>query len=271
MYGTLLGVFKLLSDGLTALSGMYGLMSDFRDDKTRKLTRSGKRAMVGIALGFLLSGAISVLEYEKSIAEERAHSLEVKRLANPLGQIKVEMWWGFNNNDPSISGFERQLEGYAAQKFGLFDGQVAADVLPPELRASVPEILDDTAGADFAVFKRNSGVCPTGNPYPKTIDLFLIQEDPVELKDDMHSLIGVHRDKRIYIDRTFPLKFDQSTGEIASDEDFLGASLIIAIHSSDYWPENFVLTTTRGRNFAPKPKSEKVWHAARLSLSTVTF
>jgi hypothetical protein len=52
-----------------------------------------RELIVGIALGFLISGVITIFEYEKAIAEERAHALEIKRLSNPLGKIEIEIWW----------------------------------------------------------------------------------------------------------------------------------------------------------------------------------
>ncbi len=72
MYGVLLVIAKLLSDAFAAFFGMLGLLSDFKDER-KKITRTGKVALIGIVASFVLSGIITALEAKKSHDEEKAH------------------------------------------------------------------------------------------------------------------------------------------------------------------------------------------------------
>jgi hypothetical protein len=90
MYDILLVLAKVLSDALTAASGVFGLLTEFKDDN-KKITRSGRIALSGIILGFLLSGATTYIQVERSKSAELEHTQEIKRLSRPLGD-KMGVW-----------------------------------------------------------------------------------------------------------------------------------------------------------------------------------
>lgn len=83
MYSMLLLLFTILSDLLTAASGVFGLLTEFKD-RHKKITPSGKVALSGIILGLALSGVITVLEARNAEEEKREHEVEVARLGRPL-------------------------------------------------------------------------------------------------------------------------------------------------------------------------------------------
>jgi hypothetical protein len=83
MYGMLLIVLKVLSDLLTAASGVFGLLTEFKD-QYKTITPSGKVALSGIVIGFALSGVIAVLEARNATEERKEHEQEVARLGRPL-------------------------------------------------------------------------------------------------------------------------------------------------------------------------------------------
>jgi hypothetical protein len=72
MYGTLLLIAKLLSDALAAFFGMLGLLFDFKDEHKR-ITKTGRVALIGIVAAFIVSGLITALEAKKSHEEEESH------------------------------------------------------------------------------------------------------------------------------------------------------------------------------------------------------
>ncbi len=255
MYGFILGVLKLLSDGLTAASGIYGLLSDFRDAETKRITHAGTRAIIGIAAGFLISGVITAFEYEKAIAEERAHALEIKRLTNPLGQIEIRVSWEFDNNNQEVAAFTKRLESTAP----YVDSDGLAGSLPSGMRDSLWGRLEWTADPDIFIYKRGSGhPCPTGLPLPDA-DLELGEYDPPFLKDDRFAVIEIDRSRKLRIMRVLNPTIKLSTGEIASDEDLAAVGLMMNLVDDTYWPSDFVLRTIHGRYFRPGPKSVTRW------------
>jgi hypothetical protein len=84
MHIDLLTVLKVLLQTLTAGFGMFGLLSEYKDKSTNRITRSGKIAFLGILATFIASGAITLVETANSRAAERAHELEVRKLSRPL-------------------------------------------------------------------------------------------------------------------------------------------------------------------------------------------
>jgi hypothetical protein len=255
MYGILLGVFKLLSDGLTAVSGIYGLLSDFRDPDTKRITPAGKRAIVGIAIGFLISCGITILEHEKAIAEERAHALEIKRLANPLGQLELEVLWEVTKEDETIAAFKKNLELADPNS----DGQMGMQSLPDQLRDSVPKQLDVPESMDLRLFGGIPGPCPTNRPTTWKNDMWLHPHKPMLLRNDTSVSVGTTKDNHLLIQQRFTLDVAASTGNIASDEDLSGVKLWISLPQDIYWPKFLSLETSHGRSFGNVEKQEVKW------------
>src|SRR6266852_2780489 len=88
-YGTVVIIIKVFSYALTAGSGVLGLVSEFKDENKR-ITRAGKLALAGIAVGFSLQTMMTVLEARNSRGSELQHEKEIKRLARPLGEMQAE-------------------------------------------------------------------------------------------------------------------------------------------------------------------------------------
>src|SRR5882672_2087993 len=87
---TLLSILKVISEGLTAGFGILGLVTEFKDEKTKRITRNGKIALGGIVISFIVSGAITTVENANSRAAEKAHAIEIRRLSRPLGTLKIQ-------------------------------------------------------------------------------------------------------------------------------------------------------------------------------------
>lgn len=73
---TLLSILKVTSEGLTAAFGIFGLLTEFKDEKTKQIKKNGKIALCGIIMSFIVSGAITALENANARAAERAHANE---------------------------------------------------------------------------------------------------------------------------------------------------------------------------------------------------
>jgi hypothetical protein len=78
MYGIFLIVLKVLADALTATSGIYGLLREFKDEH-HNITKAGKIALGGIVIGFVLSGGIAYLEARKAAQDDENHRIELAR------------------------------------------------------------------------------------------------------------------------------------------------------------------------------------------------
>src|SRR5205823_3583439 len=71
-------VLKLLGLFLTGVFGTLGLVTDFKDSQTRKITRWGKIALFGILLSTMLSAVSQILESAKS-AHDAGESAKAAR------------------------------------------------------------------------------------------------------------------------------------------------------------------------------------------------
>jgi len=248
MYGAFLIILKVLSDALTAGSGVFGLLSEFKDQTTHRVTKAGKAALAGIVVGFVVSSAISFLEHEKSLEEDRQHEAEVERLLHPVGHMTAEVFVPVpreleeeypyirniksrfrsaakNPNEKHGNDFDgvnlsrnggRLLEVLGLQdhmweKFGQAPKAVFSGTTPP---------LDIFKGIDCNTLAKVSGQRrPDWNlwSYPHN-------EDPNS--DDGIGWI-YKPDGSLSLQRFVDAKIQQSTGAITSVEDLPGSSLFI--------------------------------------------
>lgn len=88
MYVILLIVCKVLANALTAASGVYGLLTEFKD-KQHKITRAGKVALGGIILGFAFSGGITYLETRKAAQDDQKHKQELAEQKAQLSSLQT--------------------------------------------------------------------------------------------------------------------------------------------------------------------------------------
>jgi hypothetical protein len=85
---------------------VVGLLTEFRDEHKR-ITRNGRIALIGILASFLVSGATSILEMEKSKAEAVAHEREIRRLLRPFGDFQAQ--FSFTVPDDLPKSFRDEL------------------------------------------------------------------------------------------------------------------------------------------------------------------
>jgi hypothetical protein len=92
-------VAKETSEAITVALAIIGLVSDFKDKQTNKLTRAGKWTLAGLLVSFGVSGLITALEYQNGRAQQAAHDKEVRRLLQPLGNFTTEIVVKLNDKD----------------------------------------------------------------------------------------------------------------------------------------------------------------------------
>lgn len=108
----MLTILKITSYAVTAAFGIFGLLTEFKD-KNKKVTASGKIALVGIVAGFLVSGVITVLEARSSRAVEETREQEIRRLQRPLaGDLHASFVLSVPADSVVASHFRPQLVSY---------------------------------------------------------------------------------------------------------------------------------------------------------------
>jgi hypothetical protein len=152
MYSTVLTIVKLISEGLTAGFGIYGLFTEFKDEH-KKITRSGKIALSGIIAGFVLTCVMTGLEQAKERAADLAHAKEIRRLTSPLGQLSIAISFRVDEQKQG-SGPYRTLREFFEKRRGAdkyrIDGPslviISHQDLPPDVRDALTDIkdVDDT-------------------------------------------------------------------------------------------------------------------------------
>ncbi len=123
------------------MSGIFGLLTEFKD-KDKKITISGKIALAGIVLGFMLSGVITVLEVRNSNAEADKNAQEVRRLQRPLEDPMTVLF------AVSIRKDSKLAEHFRPQLTQYFRGLIQHKVRPDP---SLP-IFTSAGTANQAVF-----------------------------------------------------------------------------------------------------------------------
>jgi hypothetical protein len=101
MYGTLLIICKIMSDALAAAFGMLGLLFDFKDDHKR-VTRTGRIALIGILASFLMSAVITGLEAKKSHDESEAQKEREAALKATHEKSEAEMKAAYEHGSQKV-------------------------------------------------------------------------------------------------------------------------------------------------------------------------
>jgi hypothetical protein len=109
----MLSGLKIMCDVLTAGSGILGLLTDFRDEATKRITRTGKTALVGIVVGLALSATISFLELRDVRAQQADHRTELARESHRIDfkQVTVHLMFYVIPN-PEISDYANAAYNY---------------------------------------------------------------------------------------------------------------------------------------------------------------
>ena len=113
MYGTLLIICKIVSDALAATFGMLGLLFDFKDDQ-KKVTRTGRIALIGILASFMMSGIITGLEAKKSHDEAEIQKATEAELKATYERSEAEMKAATQQNGRKVM---KPLDSMSAEVF----------------------------------------------------------------------------------------------------------------------------------------------------------
>jgi hypothetical protein len=120
---TALTILKLAGLVLAGAFGALGLLKDFRDDKTKALTKWGKIALYGILASTALAFIAQVLDSAKSAqdakeSEKRAQDqiarsneilTDLDRSLNPLTNIRVSYWLIVPFDAPEFAAYRKRL------------------------------------------------------------------------------------------------------------------------------------------------------------------
>lgn len=276
MYGTLLSVFKVLSDALTALSGVFGLLSEFKDPATKRVTTAGKAALVGIIVGFILSGAVSLLEHEQSVDDERKHEAEITRLLHPANHMtasvmvpvpkdlgtkfpylkKIKIAFRSAAQNPT----ERHGNDYDGINIVRHNGQLL-EVLAfqDHMRrkfGDAPTSLFVGTTPVLSIYKNFDcdHLAQTQSPQPDWY-LWSAPHSPEPNSDDAIAW-NYKIDDSLTLQRMLDIKIQQSSGAITSVADLPGSSLFI-LWTSQYPFEFLTFSPAEGVSFNVNPENSK--------------
>jgi hypothetical protein len=118
-----LTILKLAGLVLAGAFGALGLLKDFRDDKTKVLTKWGKIALYGILASTALAFIAQVLDSAKSVhdakeSEKRAQDqiarsneilTDLNRSLNPLINVRVTYWLTVPFEAPEFASYRERL------------------------------------------------------------------------------------------------------------------------------------------------------------------
>lgn len=118
-----LNILKLIGLVLTGAFGILGLLTEFRDDKTKKVTKWGKVALSGIILSTALSLVAQILESAKSVRDAREAEKQARdqisrsneilnnlnRSLNPLTNVRITYWLKVPLDAPELAAYRKRL------------------------------------------------------------------------------------------------------------------------------------------------------------------
>lgn len=254
MNGVLLMIFKVLSDLLTATSGVFGLLTEFKD-KNKNITTTGKAALAGIVIGFLLSAAMTVLQARNEQQEKKEHEKEVGRLERPLdehmralivlavpketpgaGRYRPQLVAYFKDliakhvkPDPSIPIFVPAASGGATKFF-----VATYRNLPDKFRAkdyALTDIFDRSIEYSIQLF-RSAGCESLG--FRKTKPDLELGFDNVSLENDPSVTWEYLADNDfLAMSRNLKLWVAKGTSRFTSIEDFPGSTMVVWLGTAD--------------------------------------
>jgi hypothetical protein len=162
-----LNILKLLGLVLTGAFGILGLLTDFRDDKTKKITKWGKIALLGIILSTALSIVAQLLESAKSVREARESEKQARdqitksneilnnlnRSLNPLTNVRITYWLKVPINAPELAAYRKRLTHGVAGL--LADGRIDA-----KMRTAFVARSNQKGQAEVVGIPRGSSLMP---------------------------------------------------------------------------------------------------------------
>jgi hypothetical protein len=266
-------LLKVLSNGLTALAGIFGLLTEFKDERKR-ITSSGKLALVGIVVGFALSCLMTYEESRQTAWQAAAHAREVRRLSRPLHQLAAQM----TLSDPAerspqnlsalaalkdwLTADDRSVLLISQSSLGRDYHAAQESELPGELRSKL-SFLDVAGSLRVTLYPRGAVCSAAGIAGTAALELAIARDahaqapriDPLE--EDADAVWRyVDAAQRLTLTRVFPLQATKDAGMITSIDDLPGATVGIAVdgpfprHPSPLNVEAFKLTAGPGVEFA---------------------
>jgi hypothetical protein len=284
--GLLLTILKIVADLITAGSAVWGLLTEFKDDK-HNITRNGKWALRGIIAGLLVSISISVTEQTKSerdAAEAKAASAkaesniekavqkardemkakyesETVRLQRPLGHFHVAFSAG--QTFTSVN-YLKKLRNYLANQQGTSWFTTFKD-LPTDILEDAQVQGMQGPLFEFAIYRAESGAsCSKIEGVP---DLFFDRPNFRSLKENPNVYLSYfpgkarrpnddpedyEPDDKLVVSEENDLQVLRSSQQLASTEDLFGA--VMWIRQPTFlgkWDlENGTLTLAEGVKFS---------------------
>ncbi len=260
----LLSFFKFLSIGLTGAFGAIGLMTEFRNKRTKKITNWGKIVLTGIVASTLISAISQALENEKNREEDqksdqktRTQLHEIQRAVEPLDSISFWYWIDADLTSPLASTYKARIKPVidrlrrpqAGDENGAWVSLRGIDGTAKEISisASSPWFPRETDAAESAVFHalRYPDFLLAVNRSPissiqkklagQTVGLqpnLLIHSSQCP-KDKLQLIYRVVSSSFVVTCETTTVPPDlwQNDGSIASSIDFEGATVVVAVES----------------------------------------
>jgi hypothetical protein len=271
MTGALLIVFKLLSDALTAGSGILGLLTEFKDER-KKITRNGKIALSGILAGFLLSAGIAYLEARRADAERTQHASEIDRLSRPLDDhINARLVLSALKDGPRASQFRPQLVRYFRGKIdhhvkpdpsiplflpGSTEGEFKYFVASHKLLPAAFRSRDSALGAvfdqsvEYSAQLFRSASCDSLSKQKVAPDLELSFADTPLEKDSSAEWEYISTNDYLALSRSLKLWVYKGTTRLTSIEDFPGTTVVVWLGFADRETElDYFEIRLRGESF----------------------
>jgi hypothetical protein len=117
MFDLALELLKFIGIGVSGIFGIVGLLTEFRDKHSGKVTFWGRLSLIGIVASTLVAALSQALEVRKD--RQEAHDLsvrtarelhEIARAVTPLSS--VSFWYRFDvdPNEPEFAAYERRAE-----------------------------------------------------------------------------------------------------------------------------------------------------------------
>ncbi len=248
MYSTYLSVFKVMAYALTAASGILGLLTEFKD-KDKKITTSGRIALGGILVGFVLSSVITVLEIRNSEVDAEKHAEEIRRLQRPLDDKMTVLFAVSIRKDSKLaSQFRPQLVRYFRD---LIERKVQPDPSLPVMTASgehyrsvfviedkklpavfraknsvLAGIFADSVMYSIELFR--SATCSSVNRTTRRGDIELgFETFEGEKPDNEVRWQYAPDDDQLLMSRSMKLSIIRNTSAFTSIEDFPGSTMVV--------------------------------------------
>lgn len=123
-----LNLSKIIGTALSGAFGLLGLLTDYRDEKTKKITTWGKVAFFGIVISTVVALVSQSLESAKQTRDAKNAALAADRLVHqsdsilhavdrtidPLTDVAVSWWMTVPIDDPEMASYKKRLlEGVA--------------------------------------------------------------------------------------------------------------------------------------------------------------